>query len=197
MSSRHRYVDDMVNEYMEELDYNDDYDDYDDEYVAPTPKPKPKPKPKATITPKKTAQNSPKSTPKKDNISSLTKKIAKINVQSEIDNRLATEKPVIYMVVIGHVDSGKSTLVGQLSVSGGTLSHHDATKLQQLADESGKSSFGLAYMMDQTDTERERGVTVDVGSAKFIQLDKIELALLDAPGHKVYFSLNDDYIFIF
>ena len=50
-----------------------------------------------------------------------------------------------------------------------------------------QSSFGLAFMMDQTDTERERGVTVDVGAAKHINLENLDLALLDAPGHRVGF----------
>ena len=62
------------------------------------------------------------------------------------------------MVVIGHVDSGKSTLVGQLSLGCGTLTKHEKTKLQNSADERGKSSFGLAFMTDQTETERERGL---------------------------------------
>ena len=99
------------------------------------------------------------------------------------------------MVVIGHVDSGKSTLVGQLAVSGGNLTRGEQKKLQLEADKKGKSSFGLAFMMDQTEVERERGVTVDVGEAKHINLQNIELALLDAPGHRVKYKNIFGFIF--
>ena len=94
------------------------------------------------------------------------------------------------MVVIGHVDAGKSTLVGQLSLGCGNLSSRDAGKLENQAELIGKPSFGLAFMMDQTETERERGVTIEVGNAKFIELQKLQLALLDAPGHKVFYETN-------
>ena len=55
--------------------------------------------------------------------------------------------------------------------------------MQKTADEHGKSSFGLAYMMDATEAERNRGVTVDVGEAKLIDFPQYKLALLDAPGN--------------
>ena len=71
------------------------------------------------------------------------------------------------------------------AAGGGALSGREASKLQKAADEQNKSSFGLAFMTDATDTERERGVTVDVGAAKLIDMEKFQLALLDAPGHKV------------
>merc|ERR1712130_159125 len=180
----------MLDEYYDDDAYYDDYGDdaYDEDYVAP-PKPKPKPKkaapppkapPKAkTASPKTTAKN----TPNKD-VEKLSKKMAKVNVEEELATRLASELAIVYTVVIGHVDSGKSTLVGQLSLGGGALSGRDASKLQKAADEQNKSSFGLAFMTDATDTERERGVTVDVGAAKLIDMQKFQLALLDAPGHK-------------
>ena len=89
------------------------------------------------------------------------------------------------VVVVGHVDAGKSTLVAQLSLGAGNLEEREKRKLQKSADEVGKSSFGLAFMMDATDEERARGVTIDVGEAKIIEFPSFRLALLDAPGHKV------------
>ena len=75
----------MIDEYYED-DYND-YDDYDDEYCAPPPPPKPKPKAtkpaKKTITPKAKV-DSPKTTPKLDQ---LAKKVAKINLVAELEKR--------------------------------------------------------------------------------------------------------------
>lgn len=76
------------------------------------------------------------------------------------------------MVVVGHIDAGKSTLVAQLSQGAGNLDERERRKLQKSADEQGKSSFGLAYMMDATEAERERGVTIDVGEAKLIEMDQ-------------------------
>jgi len=179
--SRHRHVASMIDEYYED-DYND-YDDYDDEYCAPPPPPKPKPKAtkpaKKTITPKAKV-DSPKTTPKLDQ---LAKKVAKINLVAELEKR-SKEKPIVSVVVVGHIDAGKSTLVAQLSQGAGNLDERERRKLQKSADEQGKSSFGLAYMMDATEAERERGVTIDVGEAKLIEMDQYQLALLDAPGHK-------------
>ena len=171
--------------------YDDEYYDDDDGYVPP-PKPKPKPAPKKQPSKAQTPQKAKipsKQTPKKDNTTALSKKLAKINISEELDKRFVSEKPVLYMVVIGHVDAGKSTLVGQLSLGCGNLSSRDAGKLENQAELIGKPSFGLAFMMDQTETERERGVTIEVGNAKFIELRKLQLALLDAPGHKVFTKL--------
>ena len=52
------------------------------------------------------------------------------------------------------------------------MDERERRKLQKSADEQGKSSFGLAYMMDATEAERERGVTIDVGEAKLIEMDQ-------------------------
>jgi len=82
------------------------------------------------------------------------------------------------MGVIGHVDSGKSTLVGQLSVASGNINAKTTRNLQKIADNNSKSSFALAYAMDSTESERKRGVTIDVGSAQIIELESYNLALL-------------------
>ena len=135
--------------------------------------------------PKQTKTNTPKKDPKQEKSASeareielISKKLSIVNIEAEVKARIESEKPNVYMCVIGHVDSGKSTLVGQLSVASGNLNEKTTRGLQKLADSNSKSSFALAYAMDSTETERKRGVTIDVGSAEIIELESYNLALL-------------------
>ena len=98
------------------------------------------------------------------------------------------QTPYVYMCVIGHVDSGKSTLVGQLSVASGNINAKTTRNLQKIADNNSKSSFALAYAMDSTESERKRGVTIDVGSAQIIELDSYNLALLGLWFYRLHFT---------
>jgi len=93
------------------------------------------------------------------------------------------EKPHINLVFIGHVDHGKSTLVGRLMYDTGSLSEQDYRKLQKEAEERGKGTFAFAYVMDNLKEERERGVTIDVAYKKF-DGPKNSFTIIDAPGHK-------------
>ncbi len=93
------------------------------------------------------------------------------------------EKPHINLVFIGHVDHGKSTLVGRLLYDSGALSEQDYRKLEKEANERGKGTFVFAYVMDNLKEERERGVTIDVSYRKFTGQKNI-FTIIDAPGHK-------------
>jgi len=92
------------------------------------------------------------------------------------------EKPRITMVVIGHVDAGKSTLMGQVLVATGLVSEREVRKYEREAREMGKASFYLAWLMDEDGEERAHGVTMEIGQ-KVIELPHRVLTLLDAPGH--------------
>ena len=87
------------------------------------------------------------------------------------------------MVVIGHVDAGKSTLIGQLLLLAGQVDARTMHKYERDSAAAGKGSFRFAWVMDQSEEERSRGVTVDVGVAHFATARR-EVNVLDAPGHR-------------
>ena len=93
------------------------------------------------------------------------------------------DKPHVNLVFIGHVDHGKSTLVGRLLYDSGALSEQEYRKLEAEAKSVGKGSFAFAFAMDNLKEERERGVTIDVSYKKF-EGKKNNFTIIDAPGHK-------------
>ncbi len=96
---------------------------------------------------------------------------------------MASEKPHMNLVVIGHVDHGKSTLVGRLMLDTGQFPQHMIDQFKKESEEKGKGSFFLAWVMDNLKEERERGVTIDVAHKKF-DTDKYYFTIIDAPGHR-------------
>jgi len=93
------------------------------------------------------------------------------------------EKPHMNLVFIGHVDHGKSTLVGRLLLETGHIEKHLIEKFKKEAEERGKGGFEFAYVMDNLKEERERGVTIDVAHKRF-DTDKYYFTIIDAPGHR-------------
>ena len=93
------------------------------------------------------------------------------------------EKPHMNLVVIGHVDHGKSTLVGRLLLDTGQFPAHLLEKFKEEAKAKGKESFALAWIFDQLKEERERGLTIDVAHKRF-DTDKYYFTIIDAPGHR-------------
>eukprot|EP00457_Paulinella_chromatophora_P001035 gb/GEZN01001037.1/.p1 GENE.gb/GEZN01001037.1/~~gb/GEZN01001037.1/.p1 ORF type:complete len:535 (-),score=92.25 gb/GEZN01001037.1/:370-1974(-) len=91
----------------------------------------------------------------------------------------------VNFVFIGHVDSGKSTVSGQLLLLTDQVSVRDVAKFEQEAKEKNRDSWYLAYIMDTVEEERQKGKTVEVGRADFATQSK-RYSLFDAPGHKNY-----------
>jgi len=93
------------------------------------------------------------------------------------------DKPHMNLVIIGHVDHGKSTLVGQILLQTGQFPEHMVQKFKEEAKAKGKESFALAWIFDNLKEERERGVTIDVAHKRF-DTDKFYITIIDAPGHR-------------
>ncbi|KAJ5093459.1 Translation elongation/initiation factor/Ribosomal beta-barrel [Penicillium angulare] len=86
-------------------------------------------------------------------------------------------------VVIGHVDAGKSTLMGRLLADQGAIDQRTLDKYRKEAEKIGKGSFALAWVLDQGSEERARGVTIDIATNKF-ETENTAFTIVDAPGHR-------------
>ena len=92
-------------------------------------------------------------------------------------------KPHMNLVMIGHVDHGKSTTVGRMLYETGSVPEHVIEKYKREADASGKGTFEFAWVMDSLKEERERGLTIDVAHRRF-DSNKFYFTIIDAPGHR-------------
>lgn len=93
------------------------------------------------------------------------------------------EKTHINIVVIGHVDSGKSTTTGHLIYKCGGIDKRAIEKFEKEAAEMGKGSFKYAWVLDKLKAERERGITIDIALWKF-ETNNFSITIIDAPGHR-------------
>jgi len=96
---------------------------------------------------------------------------------------MGKEKSHINIVVIGHVDSGKSTTTGHLIYKCGGIDKRTIEKFEKEAKEMGKASFKYAWVLDKLKAERERGITIDIPLWKF-ETAKYYITIIDAPGHR-------------
>jgi len=96
---------------------------------------------------------------------------------------MGKEKLHINIVVIGHVDSGKSTTTGHLIYKCGGIDKRVIEKFEKEAQEMGKGSFKYAWVLDKLKAERERGITIDIALWKF-QTENYYVTIIDAPGHR-------------
>ncbi|OQV20193.1 HBS1-like protein [Hypsibius exemplaris] len=106
-----------------------------------------------------------------------------IKITALYEQRQSSSKPLINLIVIGHVDAGKSTLMGHLLYKLGRVDAKQMAKFEHEANKIGKSSFKYAWVLDETGEERSRGITIDVAQTSFETTNKC-INLMDAPGHK-------------
>ncbi|EXJ91172.1 elongation factor 1-alpha [Capronia coronata CBS 617.96] len=112
-----------------------------------------------------------------------TPKVKSKNIDVLAEYKKVKRKKAANFVVIGHVDAGKSTLMGRLLFDLKAVDQRTMDKYRKEAERIGKGSFAFAWVLDQGTEERERGVTIDIATNKF-ETDRTSFTILDAPGHK-------------
>lgn len=93
-------------------------------------------------------------------------------------------KEVLKIVVVGHVDHGKSTVIGKLLYDTKSLPEGAVEKVRKIAKETGKP-FEYAYLLDAFEEEQKQGITIDTTQIQF-QTTKRDYVIIDAPGHKEF-----------
>jgi elongation factor 1-alpha len=94
-----------------------------------------------------------------------------------------TEKPHLNLVIMGHVDHGKSTTTGHLLYAAGAVDERTVKAYEEEAKKMGKETFKFAWVLDNLKEERERGLTIDLRFLKF-ETKKYYFTVIDAPGHR-------------
>jgi len=95
---------------------------------------------------------------------------------------MGKQKPHLNLVIIGHIDHGKSTMMGALLIKTGAVTEREARELEKLAKEFDRESWSYAYVFDRLKEERQRGITIDLAFRKFETPSKY-FTIIDAPGH--------------
>ena len=95
---------------------------------------------------------------------------------------MPVEKPHLNLVIIGHIDHGKSTMMGALLIDTGAVTDREARELEKLAKEYDRDSWSYAFVFDKLKEERQRGITIDLAFRKF-ETPSRYFTIIDAPGH--------------
>ncbi|KAI9144006.1 P-loop containing nucleoside triphosphate hydrolase protein [Paraphysoderma sedebokerense] len=106
----------------------------------------------------------------------------KLDIKEELAKR-SKERESLNLVVVGHVDAGKSTLMGHLLYDIGEVQDKAMRKYERDSQKVGKGSFAYAWVLDETEEERSRGITIDVAVTTFVTPHR-KFTLMDAPGHR-------------
>jgi elongation factor 1-alpha len=93
------------------------------------------------------------------------------------------QKPHLNLIIIGHVDHGKSTMVGNMLYRLGYFDEKTLRDIEAQAQKMGKESFKFAWLLDRLKEERERGLTIALSYMKF-ETKKYFFTIIDAPGHR-------------
>jgi len=94
---------------------------------------------------------------------------------------LADQRPLVRIVIVGHVDHGKSTLIGRLLHETGSLPDGKLEHLKAVSARRGMP-FEWSFLLDALQTERDQGITIDTSQIRFRTASR-DFVLIDAPGH--------------
>lgn len=94
------------------------------------------------------------------------------------------EKENMKIVIVGHVDHGKSTLIGRIFFDTGSLPPDKMETIKKICEERGQE-VELSYVIDHLKEERDQAITIDTAQI-FFHTDKRDYTIIDAPGHKEF-----------
>ncbi len=96
---------------------------------------------------------------------------------------IPVKKEHMNLVIIGHIDHGKSTTMGHMLIKAGAVTEKESREIEKIAKEMNMESFKFAFVMDRLKEERQRGITIDLAFRKFETPHKY-FTIIDAPGHQ-------------
>ena len=94
------------------------------------------------------------------------------------------QSETLKIVIVGHVDHGKSTLIGRLFFDTGSIPESRYLEIEATCRAQGRE-FEFAYLMDALEEERDQNITIDTAST-FFKTAKRPYVIIDAPGHKQF-----------
>jgi bifunctional enzyme CysN/CysC len=100
---------------------------------------------------------------------------------TEIKPQAVPSRPLVRIVIVGHVDHGKSTLIGRLLSETGSLPDGKLEHLKAVSARRGMA-FEWSFLLDALQTERDQGITIDTSQIRF-RTSSRDFVLIDAPGH--------------
>src|ERR1700752_2583428 len=102
-------------------------------------------------------------------------------VPPAVSNPAVAVRPLVRIVIVGHVDHGKSTLIGSLLAETGSLPDGKLEQLKQVSARRGMR-FEWSFLLDALQSERDQGITIDTSQIRF-RMPSRDIVLIDAPGH--------------
>ena len=93
--------------------------------------------------------------------------------------------PKVNLVVVGHKDHGKSTLIGRLIYDTGAVPREKIEEIKRELEETGQDRFEFAYLLDSLEEERKGGLTIDIMQTPF-RTEKHQYTIIDCPGHREF-----------
>ncbi|NHI93141.1 MAG: translation elongation factor EF-1 subunit alpha [Candidatus Lokiarchaeota archaeon] len=94
-----------------------------------------------------------------------------------------TDKPHLNLVIMGHIDHGKSTTMGHLLIVTGAITDREMRQMEELSSKLERASWKYAFVFDRLKEERERGITIDLAFREF-DTNNYYFTIIDAPGHR-------------